>query len=173
MPRRPAAGRTNVVLIGMPGSGKSTVGVVLAKRLGMGFVDVDLVIQSAEGRTLQDIVDTEGYVALREAEERAMLSLQVDNAVVATGGSAVYSEPGMAWLRRHGRVILLRVDLATLQRRVGDASRRGIAMRPGQSFASLFEERAPLYEAAADLAVDAAGPTTEAVCERVETALGG
>ncbi|MEQ8847959.1 shikimate kinase [Botrimarina sp.] len=165
--------KINVVLIGMPGSGKSTVGVVLAKRTRRGFVDADLVIQQAEGRTLQEIVDAEGAHALRAAEERAVLSLAVRGHVIATGGSAVYSREGMEHLAASGRIVYLAVDLPTLQQRLGDYSQRGVAMRAGQSLADLLAERDPLYRRWADATVDATGPTTEAVCERIEAALDG
>ncbi len=165
--------RTNLVLIGMPGSGKSTVGVVLAKRLGKGFVDTDLLIQAAAGQTLQQIVDAEGYEALRAAEEAALVGLDTSNHVVATGGSAIYSERGMARLRGQGVVVYLAVDLPLLQERVGDFSARGIAMRPEQSYAELYQERVELYRRHAEITIDGAGPTTEAVCERIEAALGG
>lgn len=161
----------NLVLIGMPGSGKSTVGVVLAKRTGRGFVDTDLLIQAAAGKTLQQIVDAEGYTALRAAEEAALAGLRVESHVVATGGSAVYSEPGMAHLKAGGLAVYLEVSLATLRQRVGDYSARGVAMRADQSFEDLYEERVALYRQYADLTVDGEGPTTEAVCERIEAAL--
>ena len=131
----------NLVLIGMPGSGKSTVGVVLAKRTRRGFIDADLVIQQAAGRTLQEIVDAGGSGALRDAEERAVLTIDVADQVIATGGSAVYSEAGMLHLRAGGRIVYLRVDVATLRQRLGDFSRRGIAMRPGQELEDLLAER--------------------------------
>lgn len=165
--------RSNLVLIGMPGSGKSTVGVVLAKRLGKGFVDTDLLIQAAAGRTLQQIVDEEGYEALRAAEEAALIGLDTANHVVATGGSAVYSTAGMANLKGQGVLVYLEVGLPTLQERIGDFSARGIAMRPDQSYAQLYEERVVLYRQHAEIKVDGSGPTTEAVCERIEAALDG
>lgn len=167
----PISQRTNVVLIGMPGSGKSTVGVVLAKQTGRGFIDTDLVIQAMRGQTLQQIVDTEGYEALRQAEEDALLSLDVTNLVIATGGSAVYSYAGMAHLKTLGTVVFLEVDLPALEARVGDFSQRGIAMRPDQSFADLFEERVRLYRRFADLTVSAGDSTHEAVGLQIAAAL--
>ena len=162
--------RPNVVLIGMPGCGKSTVGVVLAKRLGLGFLDTDLLIQAAAGRTLQQIVDAEGHEHLRDAEERAVLSVDAAGAVIATGGSVVYSPTGMAHLRQQGVLVYLEVDLPTLVTRVGDHSDRGLAKRPDQTFEELFEERVALYRQYAEITVDGSGPTTEAVCERIEAA---
>ncbi|MEN1681900.1 MAG: shikimate kinase [Planctomycetota bacterium] len=169
-PAKPPS-RTNVVLIGMPGSGKSTVGVVLAKRLGLGFVDTDLIIQSRAGRTLQQILDSDGVTALRDIEAEAVTSFQPDRQVVATGGSVVYSDAAMRHLRGAGTLVWLEVDLATLERRVGDYSQRGIAKQPRQSFEEVFSERTQLYQQWAEIVVDAAGPTTEAVCERIQAAL--
>ena len=135
---------SNLVLIGMPGSGKSTVGVILAKRAGRDFVDTDVLIQTARQRTLQDIVDTDGYLVLRKIEEEVLLDLTVRNHVIATGGSAVYSDRAMQHLKADGLVIFLDADLDTLAARVRDFSTRGLAKKPYQSFADLFAERFPL-----------------------------
>ncbi|TWT41613.1 shikimate kinase [Botrimarina hoheduenensis] len=159
--------RTNLVLIGMPGSGKSTVGVVLAKRLSLGFVDTDLVIQAREGRPLQATVDALGYEALRDIEEQTLLELAVERHVIATGGSVIYSEPGMSRLAAHGVVVHLDVPLDELVRRVGDFSLRGIAMRPDQSFANLFAERRPLYAQHAQHTIDCQGLDLEQVCQQI------
>jgi|SRR5680860_26401 len=125
------AQQTNLVLIGMLGSGKSTVGVLLAKQATMGFVDTDLLIQASEGRSLQDIVDSEGHGALRRFEEEVLLSAHYENHVIATGGSAVYSAAAMAHLKHHGRVVFLDVGLATVEQRMGDFSLRGTSKREG------------------------------------------
>lgn len=142
---------SNIVLIGMPGSGKSTVGVLLAKESAKNFVDTDLVIQIAEGRPLQHIVDAEGYLALRRIEEQTLLNLHFRNTVVATGGSAAYSDPAMHHLKTDALVVFLNVQLATLRKRVHNFDTRGIARRPEQSFEDLFEERYQLYTRYADL----------------------
>lgn len=167
----------NVVLIGMPGSGKSTVGVVLAKRTGRGFVDTDLIIQEQQHRTLQQIVDRDGQQALLDAEERACLSVgvegRVDHHVVATGGSVVYSEPAMAHLRELGVLVYLATDLATLETRVGDYTLRGLAKRPEQTLADLFHEREELYHRYASLTVETAGHTHDEVGAAIEAALAG
>lgn len=124
----------NVVLIGMPGVGKSTVGVLTAKALAMKFVDTDLVIQDQEGRALREILNDEGLEGFRRIEERALLSLNAGNAVVATGGSAVYSESAMAHLRRDGIVVWLDAPLEELKTRLSNLPRRGVVMQRGQSW---------------------------------------
>lgn len=115
----------NLIFIGMPGSGKSTIGVLVAKRLGMGFTDTDLLIQEQAGRTLQEIVDRDGYVALRQIEEQVLLALDVQNQVISTGGSAVYSDAAMQHLKRNGTVVFLDISLETVIHRIGDYSLRG------------------------------------------------
>jgi len=151
----------------MPGAGKSTVGVVLAKKMSRDFMDTDLLIQTSQQRTLQDIVDTDGYIALRRIEEDVLLGLSVHNHVIATGGSAAYSDPAMAHLKSDGVIVFLDVDLATLKSRVLDFSMRGLAKRPNQSFQELFEERSVLYARHADITVNCVGLTQEAVCARI------
>ena len=158
---------SNIVLIGMPGSGKSTAGVILAKKMSMAFVDTDVLIQVSEQRTLQQIVDTQGHKALRRIEEALLLKLEVRNHVIATGGSAVYSDAAMAHLKSAGWVVFLDADLATLQQRVGDFSARGLAKRPDQSFSQLFDERLALYQKHADITVCCAGMAQETVCDRI------
>lgn len=145
----------SVVLIGLPGSGKSTLGVLLAKRLGWDFCDTDLVLQNAAGRTLDAILRDEGYLALRAREEAALLAL--DNQarrVLATGGSAVYSLAGMSRLKTFGPVVWLRARLDTLRSRVTRWDDRGLAAPPGTSLEALAAERQPLYERWADWALD-------------------
>jgi len=159
--------KTNIVLVGMPGSGKSTVGVILAKLLSRNFIDTDILIQTSEQRVLQDIVDTQGYMALRRIEERILLSLDCKAHVIATGGSAVYSESGMEWLHAKGIIVYLQVDLPTLESRVRDFTTRGLAKRPDQIFADLFQERTSLYSRYADLTIGCIGLTHEEVCARI------
>ncbi|MEA1081151.1 shikimate kinase [Marinobacter qingdaonensis] len=162
----------NLVLIGMPGSGKSTVGVLLAKRLGMGFVDTDLLIQEQAGRTLQDIVDQDGYQALRQIEEQVLLALDVQHQIISTGGSAVYSAAAMAHLKANSRVVFLDIPLPLVIERIGDYSARGISRRPDQSLDQLFEERYQLYTRYADLTVSGQGRNQDEVCEAVVQGLG-
>jgi shikimate kinase len=151
----------------MPGAGKSTVGVILARMAGCDFVDTDVLIQTAQGRTLQDIVDTDGYAVLRRIEEDILLGLRVRDNVIATGGSAVYSDRAMAHLKADGVVVFLDVDLATLERRVSDFSTRGLAKRPDQSFTDLFNERFALYTEHADITIKCDDLTHEQVCQRI------
>lgn len=158
---------SNVILIGMPGSGKSTVGVLLAKHLGLGFVDTDLLIQEHAGRTLQHIVDHDGYQALRRIEEQVLLELNADHKVISTGGSAVYSAAAMDHLKTRGVVVFLDIPLPVVMERIGDHSMRGISRRPDQSLEDLFEERHRLYQRYADLTVAGEGKTQDQVCQAV------
>lgn len=158
---------SNLVLIGMPGSGKSTVGVILAKKTSRHFLDTDVLIQTSQGRTLQDIVDTDGHLTLRKIEEKVLMGLSIQNYVIATGGSAVYSDQAMIHLKLNGILIFLDVDLRALESRVNDFSTRGLAKRPDQSFAELFDERFALYTKYADITIKCVGLTQEDICSRI------
>lgn len=151
----------------MPGAGKSTVGVILAKQTLRDFVDTDVLIQTSQARTLQEIVDTDGYAVLRKIEEDILLGLKVRNSIIATGGSAVYSDRAMVHLRSDGLVIFLDVDLTTLESRVHDYSTRGLAKSPDQDLADLFLERFVLYSKYADITIKCAGLNQEQVCARI------
>jgi len=166
----PAAG--TISLIGMPGAGKSTVGVVLAKLCGLRFVDSDIDIQLREGATLQEILEAHGYRYLRSVEEEVLLALPLEQAVIATGGSVVYSPRIMARLRAAGPVVYLRADLKTLERRVAAAPLRGIASAAGQSFADVHAERCPLYEQYANLTIDVTTASADAVAAQILAQLG-
>ena len=158
---------SNIVLIGMPGSGKSTVGVILAKMTSYDFVDTDVLIQTLAGRSLQHIVDTESHLALRRIEEDVLLGLNCRNHVIATGGSAAYSHAAMMHLKSNGLMVFLDVDLSTLESRVIDFDTRGLAKRPDQSFADLFHERYPLYTKCADVTLTCLKLTQEEVCAKI------
>ncbi len=157
----------NVILIGMPGAGKSTVGVLLAKALSRDFIDTDLVIQARAGRRLQEILDSEGLEAFRAIEESAVLSLAPRGCVVATGGSVVYSEAAMRHLKRRGVAVYLALPVEALRARLANLATRGVAMAPGLTLESLFEEREPLYRRHADATVDCRGLDHERVVEAV------
>jgi shikimate kinase len=166
-----ATAKTNLVLIGMPGSGKSTIGVLLAKKTYRDFVDTDVVIQSHEHRSLQDIVDNDGYMVLREIEEKWVTWLTVEHTVISTGGSVVYSDKSMAHLASDGVIIFLDVSLDTLKQRITDYDQRGIARRPDQSFEELFEERSVLYRRYADITIASDGINQDEVCAAILAAL--
>jgi len=163
--------RSNVILIGMPGAGKSTIGVLLAKRLGKAFVDTDLLIQQAEGRTLQQIVDHGGHLALRPIEERELCALDVRDHVIATGGSAVYSDRAMRALADHGHIVYLYVPLPLVEARVTNLGDRGLSKGEDQTLADIYAERTPLYAQYADITVECAGLDQEAIVERIRDAL--
>jgi shikimate kinase len=162
----------NLVFVGMPGSGKSTVGVLVAKRLGLGFIDTDLLIQQETGRTLQHIVDQDGYVALRKAEEQVLLNLNAQQHVISTGGSAVYSDAAMRHLKTGGTVVFLDISLDTVFARIGDFSLRGISKKPNQSLLELYEERSALYSRYADLTIRGDALNHEQVCDALIDGLG-
>ncbi len=163
--------RSNIVLIGMPGVGKSTVGVILAKQTARDFIDTDVLIQLDQKKPLQDIVDVRGHLALRAIEEKILLDLHCDNTVISTGGSAVYSDAAMQHLRGLGAIVYLQLDLATLEQRVADFSQRGLAKRADQTFADLYAERTPLYARHAEITVDCAGKTAEQICTEINARL--
>lgn len=136
----------NIVLIGMPGCGKSTVGVVLAKALGMDFVDSDLLIQRSQGMHLHQIIEKVGDEGFRQIENQVNADIQSDNCVIATGGSVVYGQQAMEHLRSIGTVVYLQLTYEQVQERLGDLHARGVTMKPGQTLRDLYEERTPLYE---------------------------
>lgn len=156
-----------ISLIGMPAAGKSTVGVLLAKRLGLAFRDTDLDIQVRAGATLQEILERDGHLALRKLEEQVLLEIPLQRSVISTGGSVVYSEPLMTRLAAAGPLVYLDADLATLERRVADAPPRGIASDSSNSFASIYAERTPLYRRYADHTVSACGASAEQVAQNI------
>lgn len=157
----------SLTLIGMPGSGKSTVGVIVAKLLAKEFVDTDILIQTACGEPLQDILDRDGYLQLRSIEESLISDLQVLNSVVATGGSAVYGERAMAHLKASSTVIWLKTSIDLLFERITNFETRGIAKAPGQSFEDLFIERERLYAIYADAVVDTAEGNFDTVAQEI------
>ncbi len=151
----------NIILIGMPGAGKSTLGVLLAKAMGKLFIDTDIIIQQKTKRLLQDIIDNDGTDAFLSLEEEILLSVDAENTVIATGGSAIYSEKAMEHFRKSGKVVYLHVDFAEIEKRVTNITTRGIVLKNGRSLADAFDERKPLYDKYADVTIDCTGSTIE------------
>ena len=167
MKKRPEEIMSNLILIGMPAAGKSTVGVILAKLLGYCFIDTDLLIQSREGRRLREIIADRGVDGFLAIEEDVCLGIRTDRCVIATGGSAVYSEAAMAHFKALGHVVYLQTDYETLSGRLKDMRSRGVVLKPGQTLAALYSERTALYEKYADLTVSEGGSTLEETAREV------
>lgn len=146
--------KPNITLIGMPSSGKSTIGVLLAKRLGYSFVDVDILIQEQEKRLLKEIIQEEGLDGFLKVEERVNAGLKVERSVIAPGGSVIYGSRAMEHLKEISEVIYLKMSYAELERRVGNVKDRGVVLKPGFTLMDLYRERVPLYEKYADITVD-------------------
>ena len=144
----------NIILIGMPGCGKSTVGVVLAKALGMDFIDSDLVIQKEMGAKLSQLIDQHGDAGFREIENRINAAMEAENSIIATGGSVVYGEDAMRHLKDIGTVVYLKLSYEAIEDRLGDLHARGVTIQPGWTLRDLYNERVPLYEQWADVTVD-------------------
>lgn len=157
----------NIILIGMPGAGKSTIGVVLAKVLGYQFLDSDLLIQEQENRRLWQIIEEEGYEGFREVENRVNASINAESTVIATGGSVIYCEEAMKHLQEIGTVVYLRLSLDSLSKRLGNLKGRGVLLKEGQTLKDLYEERVPLYEKYADIAADCEGKDLEASLDSI------
>lgn len=161
----------NIILIGMPGSGKSSVGVVLAKALGMDFLDVDLLIQSREGALLQQILDERGIEEFLDVEGQAIRTVKCSHTVIAPGGSCVCRQDAMEHLRALGTVVYLRLPLEEVTARIHNLSTRGIALRPGQTMEDVYDYRTPLYERYAHLTVEAGGLSLTETVEAVKQAV--
>jgi len=144
----------NIVIIGMPGAGKSTMGVILAKTMGRNFIDTDIVIQEKSGRLLQEMIDDDGPETFLAIEEKTMMSLHCHNAVIATGGSVVFSERAMEHLKSGGVVVYLRISFEEMVRRLNNITTRGIVLVAGQSLHEMYTQRIPLYERYADITID-------------------
>ena len=158
----------NIVLIGLPTAGKSTIGVILAKTMGMNFIDTDIVIQEKTGRLLQKIIDEEGSEIFLEIEEKAVLSLNAYPAVIATGGSVVYSQQAMEYLKSDGFIIYLEISFDEMVRRLNNITTRGIVLVPGQSLRDLYTLRIPLYERYADIRIPCSDDDFEKVVEKIQ-----
>jgi len=158
--------KKNIVLIGMPGAGKSTIGVILAKMIGKDFIDADLVIQKEEGRLLSQIIETEGPDGFLKIEERVNAGLNPESAVIATGGSVIYGAKAMEHLKRIGTVVYLKLSYKTVESRLRDIKGRGVVLRDGQTLLDLYEERTVLYEKYADVVVCEDGLQIEETLEK-------
>ncbi len=153
--------KDNIILIGMPTSGKSTVGVILAKVLGMDFMDTDIIIQRREGSKLNEIIEKNGIDGFLKREEQALLSIDVSHTVIATGGSAVYSDTAMKHLSKNANVVYLNISLEDLKKRLVDTKDRGVIIRPDESIDKMYESRSILYEKYAEITVKEEGSSIE------------
>ena len=163
----------NIVLIGMPGAGKSTTGIVLAKILNKSFIDADLVIQAQCDKTLQKIIDAMGPEGFIEIENSILSDINAENSVIATGGSAVYSDEAMRHLAEIGKIVYLQISYDSLRGRLGDLQERGVVLKGGMgmSVRDLYDERRPLYEKYADITVDVNDLSITAAARKVADAL--
>ncbi len=157
----------NVILVGMPACGKSTIGVVLAKTMNKGFVDTDLLIQQKEGKTLQDIINEHGNEYFHNVEESVLLETDVDNYVIATGGSAIYFDRAMEHFKENGKIIYIKVTLETILERLNNIKTRGVTLGKGQTIEDLYRQRVPLYEKHADIVVEAENLHIEEIVEKI------
>ena len=162
--------KNNIVLIGMPGAGKSTVGVVLAKVVGYKFIDSDLVIQETYGKLLHELITEHGLEGFLEIENTINARLEVENAIVATGGSVIYGEEAMEHLKEIGLVVYLKLSLNSIAERLGDLQQRGVALKDGYGLKELYEERVPLYEKYADLIIDCEEKSIRQITEEIAQA---
>lgn len=158
---------SNVILVGMPSCGKSTIGVVLAKTMNKGFVDTDLLIQQKEGRTLQKIINEHGNEYFHRIEEQVLLSVNVEDFVIATGGSAIYYDRAMEHFKKNGKIVYINVSLETILERLNNIRTRGVTLGKGQTLADLYEERVPLYEKHADIVIEAEHLHIEEIVEKI------
>jgi len=156
-----------ITLIGMPACGKSTVGVILAKTLGKNFVDVDLIIQEQEGKLLQEIIDEHGILYFKKVEEKILKSLDLENCVIATGGSAIYYDAGMSNLSKLGTIIYIKLPYETIKSRLDNIETRGIILEEDQTLKDLYDQRTPLYEKYADITIDGETKNPEEVIARI------
>ena len=159
--------KKNIVLIGMPGSGKSTVGVILAKVLGYTFIDSDLLIQKEEKKLLKDIIAREGQEGFLRIENRVNASIETENSVIATGGSVVYCEEAMKHLQDIGTVIYLKLDYQILKKRLSNLIGRGVVLKDGQTLEDLYKERVPLYEKYGEYIIDEKNTDAEGTLQKI------
>lgn len=159
--------KDNIVLIGMPGVGKSTVGVILAKMIGYQFTDADLLIQKQEGKLLHEIIAEKGTDGFIEIEECVNASIEASRTIIATGGSVVYGKKAMEHLKQIGTIVYLKVPYDTLVKRLEDIKGRGVVLKEGQTLKTLYDERTPLYEKYADIEISEDGLNVEQTVEKL------
>ncbi|WP_022666841.1 shikimate kinase [Desulfospira joergensenii] len=164
--------KTNLTLIGMPGAGKSTVGIVLAKNMGLSFIDTDILIQINNQKTLQEILDESDHMNLRTIEEKEILKINIRDHVISTGGSVAYSDKSMIHLQTLSTIIHLDASFDTIEKRIKNFETRGIAKDKDQTFKDLYDERQRLYRKYADITVDTDGITQDEVAAQIEKAVG-
>jgi shikimate kinase len=157
----------NIILIGMPSAGKSTVGVILAKTLGMNFIDTDITIQEKSKRLLQEIIDTDGPDAFKTIEEETILSLHSHHTVIATGGSAVFSKRAMEHLTQYGVVVYLKISFDEMEKRLRNITTRGIVLSRGETLYEMYNERVPLYEKYAGITIDCEKEDFEMIVKKI------
>lgn len=159
--------KNNIILIGMPGAGKSTIGVLLAKAMNYGFLDTDITIQKENGQKLYEIIQEKGLDKFLEIENEILSKVEVENTVVATGGSAIFGKEAMEHLRKIGHVVYIKLSCGEIKKRVNNIKTRGIAMKEGKTMEDVYRERVPLYEKYADIIVDAEAATIEEAVEKI------
>lgn len=162
----------NIILIGMPASGKSTIGVILAKFIRYDFLDTDLVIQKETGHSLSELIAAHGVTGFCNLENDICARVNASHTVIATGGSVIYGEEAMLHFKEIGTVVYLRTPLGELRRRIGDLEKRGVVLRDGQTFGDLYNERVPLYERYADISIQESRKRTEQVVRQILQELG-
>ena len=161
----------NIVLVGMPSAGKSTIGIILAKVLGYQFLDSDLLIQEQEKELLKDIIDKRGIDGFLAIENQINREIDTDHTVIATGGSVIYGVEAMEHLQETGVIVYIKLTLQTISERLGNIKQRGVVLRKGQTLKLLYEERCPLYEKYAHITVDGENLNTEELMENIKDAL--
>lgn len=161
----------NIVLIGMPGSGKSTLGVLLAKALGMDFIDTDILVQQQENNLLQNIIDTRGIDEFLQIEEDVLSNLKVKGCIISTGGSAVYSHKAMSTLKENGTIVYLHTTYREVRKRIKNITTRGIVVKSGNTLKNAYDERLPLYEKYSDIIIKCSNKTIESCVAEILEAL--
>lgn len=161
------AEKNNIILIGMPGAGKSTVGVVLAKKKGCRFLDSDLLIQEKYDALLHELIAEHGTEGFWKIEEEVNVSIRARRTVIATGGSVIYGPAAMAHFKEIGRIVYLKLSCESIRKRLGDLNERGVTLREGQTLQDLYEERVPLYEKYADIVLDCEGKSIREIAEEL------